>query len=179
MENLAQKIKEASGEDVNLCYQCDKCTSGCPVAFAMERSPAQVIHAAQLGLSDLVFKSNTIWLCASCETCTTRCPQGLDISKVMDALRIIARRERIPPKVPEVPAFYEAALTSLKLTGSLFEAGVSTVMKLKTGTLFKDLPLAREFLRKGRLALFPNLRNLRNVRRVNQIISRVKRYERF
>jgi heterodisulfide reductase subunit C len=29
--DLAQKIREELGQNVYLCYQCVKCTSGCPV----------------------------------------------------------------------------------------------------------------------------------------------------
>ncbi|MBI4946909.1 MAG: 4Fe-4S dicluster domain-containing protein [Bacteroidetes bacterium] len=57
----------------------------------MDYSPSQIIHAVRLGMIELVLNSNTIWLCASCETCTARCPQDVDIAKVMDAARIIAR----------------------------------------------------------------------------------------
>jgi heterodisulfide reductase subunit C len=176
MESIALMVKKVSGEDVNLCYQCDKCTSGCPVAYAMDFSPAQIIHACQLGMRDMVLNSSSIWLCAACETCNTRCPQGLDILKVMDALRTIARREKIKPKVPEILAFYETALRSLRLTGTIYEAGVGAVMKMRTGTLMKDRALMMEYIKKGRLGLFPKIRN---VFRVNRIFKRVRKYEEF
>jgi len=85
------------GENVNLCYQCKKCTAGCPVVHDMDYTPTQIIHAVRLGMKDLVLKSKTIWLCASCETCTTRCPQDIDIAGIMDAARIIAKREKVTP----------------------------------------------------------------------------------
>ncbi|MBU2572747.1 MAG: 4Fe-4S dicluster domain-containing protein, partial [Elusimicrobia bacterium] len=81
-------IAKESGQNVNLCFQCKKCTAGCPVADEMDITPTQVIHAIRLGQNDLVLNSKTIWLCASCETCTTRCPQEVDIARVMDACRI-------------------------------------------------------------------------------------------
>ena len=89
--DFAEQVQELTGDHVNLCYQCKKCTSGCPLVFQMDVSPSQIIYAGRLGMKELVLNSNTIWLCASCETCTTRCPQDVDIAKVMDVSQILAR----------------------------------------------------------------------------------------
>jgi heterodisulfide reductase subunit C len=174
VSTLNSHIKEIVGEDVNLCYQCEKCTSGCPVSMEMELVPAQVMHAAQLNLKEKILKANTIWLCASCETCTTRCPQGIDISAVMDALRIIARREKVKAAVPLVPAFYSLCLKTLKYIGCVYEIGVAGILRLRARRVMKDLPLAREMLKKGKLKLFPSFRNAFKIRR---IIRNVKKYE--
>jgi heterodisulfide reductase subunit C len=76
-ETLAQTIQGEIDENVFLCYQCVKCTSGCPLSNHFDLTPNQVMRALQLG-DESVLESKTIWLCASCQTCTTRCPQGLD-----------------------------------------------------------------------------------------------------
>jgi heterodisulfide reductase subunit C len=90
---LVAKITELSGQDINLCYQCGKCSAGCPMSFAMDLQPNQIIHAVQLGLVEDIANSRTPWLCASCLVCTVRCPKGIDIARVMEALRqIILRR---------------------------------------------------------------------------------------
>ena len=98
---LAQAVLDKTGENVYLCYQCVKCSAGCPLAEYFDISPNQVMRAVQLGREDLVLNSRTIWLCASCQTCTTRCPQGIDLARIMDALKTIAVEEGIKPKVPE------------------------------------------------------------------------------
>jgi heterodisulfide reductase subunit C len=173
---LSLQIKDVVGEDVNLCYQCEKCTSGCPVSTEMELAPAQMMHAAQLNLKQKLLQANTIWLCASCETCTTRCPQGIDISKVMDALRIIARREKVKAKVPLVPAFYNLCLLSLRFVGCIYELGVAGFMRFRAGRLVKDWEIAKTFMKKGKISLFPNFRN---IFKINRIIRKVKTYEGF
>ncbi|MFC1956699.1 4Fe-4S dicluster domain-containing protein [Chloroflexota bacterium] len=93
--DLARKVKEISGEDIFLCYQCGMCSAGCPISFAMDILPNQIIQLVQLGLEADIAKSKTIWLCASCLTCSVRCPRGLDLSKVMEALRLISLRKNI------------------------------------------------------------------------------------
>ena len=42
--NLAERIREEIGENVYLCYQCVKCTSGCPVC-GIFRLAAKPDHA--------------------------------------------------------------------------------------------------------------------------------------
>ena len=174
MKRLSDQINNIVGENVNLCYQCEKCTSGCPVSLEMELVPAQVMHSAQLNLKQHILGANTIWLCASCETCTTRCPQGIDISKIMDALRIISRREKVKAKIPSVPVFYSLCLLSLKFVGCIYEMGVAGIMRMKSGKILKEIPLAKEMFKKGKLSLFPNFRN---IFKVNRIIRKVKKYE--
>src|SRR4030042_6534711 len=98
---LAEAVLHESGQNVNLCYQCMKCAAGCPISYAMDYKPAQLIHAICLGLDDLVLNSKTMWLCASCETCTTRCPQEVDVAKVMGAVKIIAMRRGGKHSIPE------------------------------------------------------------------------------
>jgi len=102
---LAEEVLRESGQEVNLCYQCRKCAAGCPISYAMDYKPAQLIHAIRLGMDDLVFNSKTVWLCASCETCTTRCPQEVDVAKVMDAVKIITHRRGIKPLYRESHPF--------------------------------------------------------------------------
>ena len=85
-------IEEISGQNLLACNQCGKCSAGCPVVEAMDILPSQVIRMAQLGMEE-VLKSNTIWICASCLTCVTRCPKGVDLPRLMEALRQIALRQ--------------------------------------------------------------------------------------
>ena len=49
--DLAEKIRAETGENVFLCYQCVKCTSGCPLAEYFDLAPNQVMRAAQLARS--------------------------------------------------------------------------------------------------------------------------------
>ncbi|MDH3744201.1 MAG: 4Fe-4S dicluster domain-containing protein [Acidobacteriota bacterium] len=171
---FAKAILGESGVDVNLCYQCGKCAAGCPVAYVMDYPPAQLIHAARLGLEDLVLSSKTIWLCAACETCTTRCPQDVDIAKVMDAAKILGVARGYRPALGEVRAFHKAALANVRRFGRMWEAGMIVSLKLRTRRFTKDLDLGKRMLRKGKLRLFPTLRG---ARRAARVFSRVEKAE--
>ena len=89
------RVAELSGQDLNLCYQCGKCSAGCPMSFAMDLLPNQVMRLVQLGLDEDIASCKTIWLCASCLACTVRCPKGVDIARVMEALRLLSLRKNI------------------------------------------------------------------------------------
>jgi len=85
---FVQEIETISGENLLACNQCGKCSAGCPVAFSMDLLPNQVIRLAQLGIED-VLNSQSIWTCAACLTCISRCPKGIDLPRVMEAMRLI------------------------------------------------------------------------------------------
>lgn len=91
---FAQKVEEISGQNLFACYQCGNCTAGCPVSFAMDLGPHQVIRLSLLGLEEEVLECNTFWICASCLQCTSRCPKGLDIARIMEALRLVILRKK-------------------------------------------------------------------------------------
>lgn len=93
---FAKKVELISGQNLFACYQCGNCTAGCPVAFAMEMGPHELIRSILLGLEEEILGINTFWLCASCLQCTSRCPKGIDIARLMDAVRtvVLRRRER-------------------------------------------------------------------------------------
>ena len=171
---LAEAVFSESGQNVNLCYQCRKCAAGCPIAYAMDYKPAQLIHAIRLGMDDLVFKSKTMWLCASCETCTTRCPQEVDVAKVMDAVKIIAMQRGIKPTIPQVAAFNKAVLSNIKMCGRMFEVGMIVAFKLRTLDFFKDMGLGMKMFKKGKLKLIPSFTG---ARRTWKIFQRVKSFE--
>ena len=55
--DLARCIQEELGQKVHLCYQCIKCTSGCPVAEYFDWQPHQIMRAIQLGQEDIALEA--------------------------------------------------------------------------------------------------------------------------
>jgi heterodisulfide reductase subunit C len=94
-ENRAfrDKVKELSGEKIDLCFQCGACSSGCPMTQEMDYLPSKVIRMTQLGLEEAL-DSKTIWVCTTCFNCEVRCPRGIDIANVMEALRTMVLRKK-------------------------------------------------------------------------------------
>jgi heterodisulfide reductase subunit B len=164
--DLAHEIRERSGENVFLCYQCKKCTAGCPVVAYFDLTPHQVLRACQFGQADLVLNSRTISICAACETCSTRCPQGIDIARIMDELEIMAQELGIKPKAPTVVMFYKSANRGIDWFGRMWELGMMAELyireffarELDFQQLFKyDMPMALKMFRSGKLKLLPSI----------------------
>lgn len=154
--DLAQRIQEELGQNVFLCYQCVKCTSGCPVAEFFDWQPNQIMRAVQLGQSDIALHADTPWLCASCQTCSTRCPQGLDIAGIMDFLTREALAQGIKPEIPEVNIFNQAYMRQIRLWGRAYELGLLAEMKLRTFNILDDLDLGVKMFGKGKLSILPS-----------------------
>ncbi len=155
---LALRIQEELGQNVYLCYQCVKCTSGCPVAEFFDWQPNQIMRALQLGDEEIALESQTPWLCAACQTCTTRCPQGLDINAIMEFLTREAIEQGKEPQVPEVKHFNDAVMREVRIWGRFYEPGFMAEMTLrKPKSLLNDIDLYFNMLKKGKVGFFPEL----------------------
>lgn len=176
--SLARLVFDETGENVHLCYQCSKCSSGCPVSSFFDWQPNQIMRAVQLGLEQMALDSDTPWLCAACQTCTTRCPQGLDICGIMEFLTRTALEHGYKPRVPEVQIFNEAFLREVRIWNRAYEPGLMAEMKLRMPAhLFDDLDLYARMLRKGKVGFFPHpVRPPRNVKRVPDAVDAVAYY---
>lgn len=164
--SLADIVEEHTGSNPYLCYQCVRCSSGCPVAEHMDLLPNQVMRAIQFN-DHAVLEANTPWVCAACVTCTARCPQGLDVAGVMDVLRIEARRQGIKPPVREVELFTKVFLRVIGWLGRLYEAGLMMAMNVLTLRPLKDMDLGAQMILKRKIRLLPEfVRPPRRVRRV-------------
>ena len=98
---FVSKVKELSGENIQLCYQCGMCSGICPAASNMDLSPRQVIELARLGMQEEIAESKTAWICATCLACTVNCPRGFDLSKLMEAIRLLTLRKNVDHVRPE------------------------------------------------------------------------------
>ncbi len=153
--DLARRVQQELGQNVYLCYQCVKCTSGCPVAEFFDWQPNQVMRALQLGQEEIALQAQTPWLCAACQTCTTRCPQGLDIAAIMDFLTREALEQGLEPPVPQVQVFNEAFMREVRLWGRAFELGLMAEYGLRTGNPMENLDLGVRMIRKGKVSFLP------------------------
>ena len=167
--SLRRRVEELSGEKITACYQCDKCTNGCPVTFAMDIVPHKLIHLLGLGFGANALTSDTIWVCASCETCSTRCPNGIDIAHVMDTLRQLSEREGVASQ-KSASRFHASFLSSIKKYGRIHELGMIVGYILKNEGPFGLLNwagLGTALFKRGKVRLFPHsIKAMSQVKRI-------------
>jgi len=171
--SLRKQVEELSGQSVSACFQCQKCTNGCPVTFAMDIMPHKLIRLIHLGQVDLVLRSKTIWVCASCETCTTRCPNNIDIAHLMDTLRQMCQQKGIKSPHQNIPVFHKEFLSSIKRHGRMNELEMAAMYTLKsTGPagLVKQANQGRTMFSKGKIKLVPY--NVRQKKQVKDIFKK-------
>lgn len=157
---LAQRIQDELGQNVYLCYQCVKCTSGCPVSAFFDWQPNQIMRALQFGDEDIALHAETPWLCASCQTCTTRCPQNLDIAGIMEFLTRESIKQGYEPSIPKVDQFNKAFMREVRIWGRSYEPGLMAEMTLHNPKgLMDDIDLYIGMLKKGKVGFFPDYKH--------------------
>ena len=153
--NFLHQVEEESGQNISTCYQCGNCTAGCPGAGFYDRQVSQIMRAVQLGLKDEALRNKSLWLCLSCSTCTARCPNNIDVARVMETLRHMARREGLVQDRP-IESFWKAFLDTVKATGRSFEIGVMADYMLRTGRGGGNMDMAPAALSRGKLPFLPS-----------------------
>lgn len=170
------KLKERE-VDVHACYQCGRCSSGCPVGDFFDLNVQEVVRLAAYGQEERLLQSHTIWLCAACETCTTRCPNNIEIAGLMDILRELASRKGVAPAEPKIPAFHDSFLGSINRWGRVWEIGMIANYKIKSGDLLGDMGLGMQMFSKGKLKLLPH--SIKGKAEIKEIFSgKGKEYDR-
>lgn len=168
---LRSWVERESGQKIFRCYQCGKCTAGCPAAYTMDLTPRQIMRAVQFGLKEEVLKSNTIWVCLHCQTCSARCPQEIDVAKVMESLRLLAVMEKGKAAVEEVKIFHDAFLSNLWRFGRIYELGLGASYNLRSRHFLTNLSMLPGMLSRGKLPILP--RSAKGTSRVKAIFSQV------
>jgi len=201
-QDFLTRIETMSGQKVSSCYQCGKCSAGCPLCKEMDLAPNQIIRLVQLGIRERVLASKTIWLCASCQTCSLRCPQLIDLAKVMDSIRIFVRQESMDSTddwriivrdlwqrakegilyllqmdaKANLKCFNQIFLDSIQYYGRVFEPSLIYNYNINSGYLFANFLKAPIMLLKSKIKLFPV--EVQRVERVQRIFERVSELER-
>lgn len=166
------------GERLRQCIQCGTCTGSCPVSYAMDITPREVLALFRAGLIDRILRSQTIWICASCYQCTTRCPANIKITDLLYALKRVAVDRRIFPRRFPVYVLSETFVDQVKKYGRNHEAGLLRRYLLRTGFWrgMKRAGLAAALWRRGRLALRPS--RIKDIEGLRRLIARAEAFDR-
>ncbi len=178
--SLASQVVRYTGVDAQRCYQCGKCSAGCPLANDMDYTSSMVMRILQNEDDKLdkdLLQSQAIWLCASCEMCISRCPMSVDIPKVMDFLRqqSIAKGLQNKAAAKNIIPFHRSFLDMIRLTGRSYEVGMVVDYKLRSKKFMQDLTVAPKMFLKGKLSIFPEMvKGTKNISRIFKQSGKLK-----
>jgi len=172
--SLADNLFRTSGVSVQRCYQCGKCSAGCPASSEMDLTPSVVLRLLQTKTAEAehkVLNSYAIWLCLACQTCVARCPMEVDLPKAMDVLRAESLRlNLVHPNAKDIVAFHTSFNNTIRRFGRLWEMGLIAEYKLRTRHFLQDVVLAPVMLQKGKLSLIPSFHR----KLVSRIFTRIQ-----
>jgi heterodisulfide reductase subunit C len=153
--NLLKAVQGKADVDLSACYQCKKCSIGCPVADQTESPPSEIIRRLQLGAGDELLQTDLLWTCLSCETCYARCPNQINFPAVIDALKSIALGKGAARPKGNAPLFNRLFLNTVKSYGRAYDLQAIAMYKLGTGNLKQDMDKFPAMLKKGKIAILP------------------------
>ena len=153
---FAERVKQRSGVNFDLCWHCHCCAGGCPFVTAMDYPPNRVIRLVQLGLKKEALESSGIWICVGCNTCSIQCPNAIDIPAVNDALRELAIEEGVPIAEPDILTFHREVLNSIERYGRTHKFEIMLRYKLRRRDWFSDMAVGLKMFVKRKLELLPS-----------------------
>jgi heterodisulfide reductase subunit C len=154
--HLLNEVNALSGQQVELCYHCHKCTAGCPVVDAMDYGPDLLLRMVSLEQAEAVLKSRDIWLCVGCYTCATRCPNDIDIAATMDGLRQVALARGYPAGERDALLFHRLFMGVVQRFGRSHEAFMLGLFKVLSHVpLMNDVPAGIGLFLRGKVPILP------------------------
>jgi heterodisulfide reductase subunit C len=174
-DSLIHTVEKKSEVSLNKCYQCKKCSVGCPAADRTGSPPSEIIRRLQLGAGDELLQTDLIWTCLSCDTCYARCPNEINFAAVIDALRVIALEKDAAKPEGNPPLFNRLFLDTVKTYGRAYDLRMIALYKMGTGNIMADTEKFPTMLKKGKMALLPpSGADKRKVRRIFDRLSENK-----
>lgn len=168
-KGVTEEVATKAGVNLKDCYQCGKCSAGCPVTHAMDIMPREVIRLMQIGSWDQVLNARTPWLCASCVTCASRCPQDVNLPALMEEVR---RASKAAGKRPfkESDIFNDLFLDGIRRNGRSNELYLTAFYNFASGHLFQDVPNAPHLAIKGMIG--PKVHSVKDKQSIRKIVNK-------
>ncbi len=152
--SFLKEIEERSNERVSACYQCYRCTNGCPALEEMDIYPHRFMRYIILGDREKVINAKMPWACLQCYTCSVRCPNDIDVAHVINTVRKVAAAEGVGAH-EDTWLFDTLFLDNVERHGRLNEMEVMVRYKLAKKNLFdmNDAGMGLRMFLKGRMGL--------------------------
>lgn len=132
--NLRLKALSKIGEHRPFdCFQCIRCTSGCPSMKMLELKPHEIVSLVRLGFVDELVGSDMIWNCTTCLKCKERCPQEVAPVDLILALRNLTVELEL-----KVPESFLGSVTAILETGFIQRPREALTRSLKSARMSRD-----------------------------------------
>jgi len=154
-DSLIRIVEKKADVSLEKCYQCKKCSVGCPVADRVSSHPFEIIRRLQLGAGNELLQTDLVWTCLSCETCYARCPNQINFPAVIDALRSLALESGVAQPEGNPPLFNRLFLNTVKTFGRAYDLQMIALYKMMTGKILPDTDKFPTMIKKGKIALLP------------------------
>lgn len=172
MEQQLQVLMDKAGITRYDCYQCGKCSGGCPMAEGMDLKPRGIMRCVQIGSLKRILESNTIWLCSGCYACVDRCPHDVNIPAFIEEARYEAMRRGIWRRDSEV--LNKVFVNNIRMFGRSHEmivGGAYNVLALKP---LQDVTSLPHMMENKMMGILPN-----TVEATDEVAEIIKRAEAF
>ena len=119
--DITEEIIRISGTDPGRCMKCGKCSASCPAYGEMEYPPHRFVYMIEQGNVEPLLECTGIYRCLSCYACADRCPRGVQPAKLIEAVRVIAERQKDNNriKVEALSELSDAEMPSQAITTAL------------------------------------------------------------
>lgn len=177
-ETFLEEVERIPGGDrLRRCIQCGTCSGSCPVSYAMDVQPRQLVGLFRAGDLDSIMRSRAIWICASCYSCTVRCPVGIKVTDLIYALKRMALSDEVRSNGRAVAPLSRAFVKIVRRTGRNHELELMARYMLRRAPfrVFSMIPLGWRLWRTGRLAWRPQ--RIEDVDGLQRIINRAEEME--
>lgn len=155
--SFLEEVEARSGQKVQECYQCSKCSGGCPFSREMDYAPNSILEMIVYGMKDELLSSRAIQMCIQCATCGAQCPAGFEMYEVMNVLREMAKEEGYQTKEKKAAKANEIFLNEVRANGRMHEVGLMVKNILAQGQLVKDvaalMPIGPTMFLRGMMGL--------------------------
>ncbi|MGQ9921189.1 MAG: 4Fe-4S dicluster domain-containing protein [Desulfobacca sp.] len=173
--DFLQEVQARSGQNLEACLQCGKCSGSCPICTDQVGGPRRLVATILYGLQETALRDSTWWYCVSCGTCMSRCPVEINMYRVATALCEMAEAAGVQPAEPDIHLFDKLFLESVARYGRAREVQVVMNFNVRTWRPFKDLAPGLTLLRKGALALTEMVPGGPVDQRAGRLVARVRR----